>query len=361
MKILILQDRLRLGGTETQALALGAQWLEAGHDVRLVVFRAGGELAETPAAKKLQTHVLQPVRTWFDGWAPGLEKTTAKFGTDVVVAFGREANAKLPRLQKLAPRPWLVATLRSGRAQPARFWRALRGADAVIANAQWAADEAAAHEVAPEKTQVIYNGLAHAPGVADAAAARADWRRRAGTPEGAVVLLCVAQFRRAKRQDILLRAAAQLPTEPAWQLWFAGDGQRLDSCKKIAHELKLHDRVRFSGVVADPAPLYAAADVAVLASEAEGLPNFLIEAQAAGLPVVATTVGGSPECFVAGQTGLGVPAGNPAALVTALTRVIREEAWRQAARARAQARAMELFDAKRNALRWIEIFEKIIS
>ncbi len=312
MKILILQDRLRLGGTETQALALGAQWLDAGHDVRLVVFRAGGELAESPAAKKLQAQVLQPLATWLDGWAPGLEKTAVELAPDVVMAFGREANAKLLRLQKLTPRPRLVATLRSGRAQPARYWRALRGAEAVIANAQWAAEEVVVHGVARENTHVIYNGLAHAPRVADAAAARADWRRRAGTPEGAVVLLCVAQFRRAKRQDILLRAVAQLPPEPPWQLWFAGDGRWLEPCKKIAHELKLHDRVRFSGVVADPAPLYAAADAAVLTSEVEGLPNFLIEAQAAGLPVVATTVGGSPECFVEGRTGLGVPAGNPA-------------------------------------------------
>jgi len=359
MKILILQDRLRLGGTEAQALALGTQWLAAGHGVRLVVFRHGGQLAASPAAQKLRPKVLQPLLTWIDGWAPGLEKVVADFAPDVVVAFGREANAKLPLLQKLSPRPRLVATLRSGRDQPARFWRALRAADVVIANAQWARDEAVAQGVPAEKTCVIYSGLAQDLRVADPAAARADWRRRAHTPDDAVVLLCVAGFRRGKGQDILLRAAARLPAELSYQLWFAGDGLWLEPCKKIAHELNLHNRVRFAGVVQNPASIYAAADVAVLASQAEALPNFLLEAQAAGLPVVAVAVGGVPECFEDGRTGLGVPAGDLAALTAALERALRDAAWRLSAKAPAQARARELFDAQRNAARWLELFAKL--
>jgi len=356
MKILILQDRLRLGGTEVQALALGQQWLDLGHEIRLIVFRSGGQLADSPAAKKLAPKILQPFATWLDGWAPGLEKAVTEFQPDVVVAFGREANAKLPRLRKLSPQPWLVATLRSGRDQPARFWRALRGADAVIANARWAADEAVTQGVPKEKTQTIYSGLARRPIADDAAAARAGWRKNARTPEGAVVLLCVAGFRRGKGQDVLLRAVAQLPPEPAWQIWFAGDGPWLEPCKKIAAELRLKNQVRFTGLAQDPAPLYAAADVAVMASLAEALPNFLIEAQAAGLPVVATAVGGVPECFEPGVTGIAVPDGDPVALITALSQAIRDHAWRAAAKAPAQARAQELFDAQRNAAKWLEAF-----
>jgi glycosyltransferase involved in cell wall biosynthesis len=356
MKILILQDRLRLGGTEAQALALGSQWLDLGHDVRMLVFRPGGELAESPAAKKLSPKVLQRVETWLDSWAPGLDKAVIEAAPDVVVAFGREANAKLWRLRRLVPRPVLVATLRSGRDQPPRFWRALRSADAVVANARWAADEAAAQGVAKGKLHTIYSGLLRPPRAADPAAARADWRKRARTPDSAVVLLCVAGFRRGKGQDVLLQAAAQLPAEPAWQLWFAGGGPYLEPCKKIAMKLKLKERIRFTGVVSDPSTLYAAADVAVMASLAEALPNFLIEAQSAGLPVVATAVGGVGECFENPRTGLAVPDGEPAALVAALTRAIQDADWRAAAKEPAQARAQELFDAHRNAARWIELF-----
>lgn len=360
MKIVILQDRLRLGGTEVQALALGNLWLNQGHEVRLIAFRQGGELADTPAAKRLNPIVLQHRETWLDWWAPGLDKNITAIGPDVVVAFGREANAKLTRLEKLSPRPKLIATLRSGREQPARYWRALRGADAVIANAQWATKAALAKGIAPEKLQAIYSGLAREPRADDPELARADWRRRAKTPEGAVVLLCMAGFRPGKGQDVLLSAAAKLPQDLSWQLWLAGSGPFLAACKKMAVNLKLKDRVRFAGAVSDPAQLYAAADVGVLASLAEALPNFLIEAQAAGLPVVATAVGGVTECFEDGRTGLAVPEGEPAALVAALTRSITDAAWRAAAKEPAQARAKEMFDAKRNAAKWTELFQRLV-
>ena len=276
------------------------------------------------------------------------------------MAFGREANAKLPHLQKLSPRPRLVATLRSGRDQPERFWKALRSADVVVANARWAADEAASQGVPRERIQTVYSGLARMPVAADPAAARADWRARARTHEGAVVIVCVAGFRRGKGQDLLLRAAAKLPAEPAWQLWLAGDGPWLEPCKKIAAELRMTKQVRFTGLAKDPALLYAAADVAALASLAEALPNFLIEAQAAGLPVVATAVGGVTECFEDGVTGIAVPDGNPAAFAAALARAIRDREWRAAARGPAQARAKEMFDGLRNAAKWLEMFERKI-
>ncbi|HVU36868.1 MAG TPA: glycosyltransferase, partial [Opitutales bacterium] len=355
MKIVVLQDRLRLGGTEAQALALGNLWLGLGHDVRLIVFRPGGDLAESPAAKRLQPVILQRREMWVDWWAPGLDKNITALAPDVVVAFGREANAKLARLKKLSPRPLLVATLRSGREQPARYWHALRGADAIVANAQWATAAAIAQGVAKEKLHTIYSGIIHEPLQGDPATVRADWRQRARTPDGAVVLLCVAGFRRGKGQDLLLNAAARLPTDRPWQIWFAGDGPFLKTCKKIALSLKLKEQVRFTGKIANPAQLYAAADVGVMASVAEALPNFLIEAQAAGLPVVSTVAGGTAECFEDGRTGLAVPSGEPAALAAALERAIRDADWRAAAKAPAQARVQERFDARRNAAKWIEL------
>jgi glycosyltransferase involved in cell wall biosynthesis len=138
-----------------------------------------------------------------------------------------------------------------------------------------------------------------------------------------------------------------------------GDGLTLKQCKNLARQLHVSDRVNFMGMVADPVPLYAAADVAVLTSLAEALPNFLIEAQWAGLPVVATAVGGVPECFEEGKTGFGVPDGEMDKLVDALTRAIGDEDWRKAAREPAQVRAKELFNAERNGARWLEIFASL--
>jgi glycosyltransferase involved in cell wall biosynthesis len=359
MKIVLLQDRLRLGGTEVQCLALGRAWAARGAEVRLVVFRPGGDLAERPEARELNPVFLQK-RDWgLDRFAPRLRATVEKIAPDVVVAFGREANAKLPLFTRLTPRPLLVATLRSGRPQPGGYWRALLAADAVVANAQWAAGDAEAHGVSKDRIHLIRSGLSRAPFAANPADARADWRTRAATPADAVVILCVAGFRPGKGQDVLLRAAALLPKTPPWQLWLAGDGPRREPCQKLARELGLADAVRFLGAVDNPAGLYAAADVAALASQAEALPNFLIEAQAAGLPVVATAVGGVTECFDDGRTGLAVPPGEPAALAAALGRAIGDRAWREAGRAPARALVAEKFDAAVNPARWLELFETL--
>jgi glycosyltransferase involved in cell wall biosynthesis len=353
MKIVILQDQLRLGGTETQALQLGGHWLKAGHEVRLVAFRPGGELAGTAEARAVQPIVLQQ-RDWgVDWYAPKLRETVAALQPDVVVAFGREANAKLPKLAGLAPR---VATVRSGREQPRRYWKGVLGAELAVANSRWAAQTALTHGVPKIKLQAIYNGLARVPLPADAAAARAEWRKQARTPEEAVVMVCVAGFRLGKGQDLLLRAAAKLESFPPWQLWLVGDGPLIKGCRQLAAHLELNKTVRFTGWVEDPAPFFAAADFAVMASEAESLPNFLIEAQAAGLPVVTTAVGGAEECFEERKTGWSVPALNIEAMTEAMKKTIGDPEWRAAARERAMERARRLFDPEKNAAKWLGLF-----
>jgi glycosyltransferase involved in cell wall biosynthesis len=358
MKIVILQDHLRAGGTETQVLELGNRWLAAGHDVRLVVFRPGGELAETKAAQRLQPVALQK-RDWRLDWhAPKLRETVAGLQPDVVVAFGREANAKLP---KLDPDAAWVATVRSGRDQPQRFWRGLKAADAVVANSRWAERSALAQGVEKIRSQVIYSGLAHEPLTLNPEAARATWRERAGAAEDTLVMLCVAGFRVGKGQDILLRAATQLEREPRWQLWLAGDGPMLKLCKALAIELNLQKTVRFTGRVKEPAQLYAAADLGVLASEAESLPNFILEAQAAGLPVVTTEVGGIEEGVDEGKTGRLVPPNDIGAMAAMLGKTLRDADWREKAKAPAQERARKLFDPVKNAERWLGLFGDLVA
>jgi glycosyltransferase involved in cell wall biosynthesis len=360
MKIVILQDQLRQGGTETQVLQLAGHWTKAGHEVRLVVFRPGGELAGSAAAQALQPIFLQK-KAWklslLDGYAPKLRETVAGLKPDVVVAFGREANAKLPKLTGLAPR---VATLRSGRKQPKRYWKGVLGAELAVANSRWAALTALAQGTTKKKLHVIYNGLAREPRPADPAAARAEWRKQARTPEDAVVMLCVAGFRLGKGQDLLIRAVTRLTQDPPWQLWLVGDGPLMKPCKQLAAHLKLNKWVRFTGWVEDPAPFFAAADFAVLGSEAESLPNFLIEAQAAGLPVVATAAGGSEECFEERKTGRSVPPLDLEAMAEAMVRTIKEPEWREAAREPAEERARKLFDPVVNAAKWLGVLGDLV-
>jgi glycosyltransferase involved in cell wall biosynthesis len=121
-----------------------------------------------------------------------------------------------------------------------------------------------------------------------------------------------------------------------------GDGPERAQLEALAGQLGLADRVHLAGHQQDVRPWLAALDVLVLSSDWEGMPNALLEAMAAGLPIVATAVGGVPEVVVDGATGLLVPPGDPSALAEAITRLLRDPDLRrtmgQAGRARVERR-----------------------
>jgi glycosyltransferase involved in cell wall biosynthesis len=128
-------------------------------------------------------------------------------------------------------------------------------------------------------------------------------RRFHGANQSTVVLLNVAMFRPEKNQRELIEICSKLPGYLDWQLWLAGEGPTQKKCERLAHDLGIGSRVKFLGYQSDPAPLYLAADIAVLASQSESLSNFLIEAQLHGLPAVAYDIVGVGECFEPGRSG----------------------------------------------------------
>jgi glycosyltransferase involved in cell wall biosynthesis len=142
------------------------------------------------------------------------------------------------------------------------------------------------------------------------------------------VALCAARLVDQKRHDVLLRAWARLPVQCV--LLVAGDGPNRQAIESLHTDLGLADRVRLLGNRSDVPRLLAAADVATLASDWEGLPVFVLEAMAAGRPVVATAVDGLTEVLRHGG-GLLVPPGEPEALAAALGRLLTDPAERAAA------------------------------
>ena len=157
-------------------------------------------------------------------------------------------------------------------------------------------------------------------------------------------------FRPEKNQRALIEIAAGLPEGSDWRLWFVGDGPERGSCEALAARLGVAGRVRFLGFQRDPAPYYRAADIAVHASREEALSNFLIEAQAHGLPAVACRALGIPECFVEGRTGWMVAQGDFEGFRAALGRLARDTPAERGARAdEARAFARASFDPGR---RW---------
>jgi glycosyltransferase involved in cell wall biosynthesis len=167
-------------------------------------------------------------------------------------------------------------------------------------------------------------------------------------------------FRPEKNQRELIENASGLPADLDWQLWLAGDGRARAECERLAREKGLAGRVVFLGWQRDPSPFYAAADLAVHASASESLSNFLIEAQARGLPAVAGAAQGIDECFVPGDTGFVIAPGDRAAFRSAILAVAREPAAARLARgARARAYARATFDPQRQTSAYLALFEKL--
>jgi glycosyltransferase involved in cell wall biosynthesis len=166
-------------------------------------------------------------------------------------------------------------------------------------------------------------------------------------------------FRPEKNQRALIETAARLPKNLAWELWLAGEGPARAECEALARRLGISRQVRFFGFLADPAPLYRAADVAVLASRAESLSNFLIEAQAHGLPAVAAEVTGARECLCEGVSGMVVPAGDAAAMAAAWRVYIENPDTRRAAGAAGRVFARATFAPARQSAAYLDLFARL--
>jgi glycosyltransferase involved in cell wall biosynthesis len=356
MKILILQDFLRSGGTERQCVLLANAFAAEGHAVTLVTFRPGGALAGTvgPAVRRV---TLQPFDLGLDWFAPGLISTVRGAAPEVILCLGRMANSHGWRLARFGP---VVATMRTGKSLPVWFRRTLRAAAHVVANSEEArATALKAAGLPAERASVIYNSLVFPP---SAATPRNEPLRSAlSAGPSTTVLLDVAMFRPEKNQRELVEIVAGLPAEADWQLWLAGDGPARAACEQRARELGAASaRVRFLGFHADPAPLYTAADIAVHASWSEALSNFLIEAQAHGLPAVASAAQGIRECFLPGETGWEIPQGDRAAFRAALTRLMMEPAAERARRADlARTFARDRFDPARQVRAYLDLFAAV--
>jgi glycosyltransferase involved in cell wall biosynthesis len=155
-------------------------------------------------------------------------------------------------------------------------------------------------------------------------------------------ILSVGRFAFPKDYAALIDALAL--TSAGYKAAFIGDGPLLPEARGRLRRWGLAERVDLLGTCAGVPELLAAADVFVLASRSEGFPVSILEAMAAGLPVVATDVGGVREAVVHDQTGLLVPAGDPPALAAALERLLRDRELRQRLGEAGHRRAQERFD-----------------
>ncbi len=167
-------------------------------------------------------------------------------------------------------------------------------------------------------------------------------RRTLGLPLHAPVVGTVFRFHSVKRPFMWIEAARRIHAAlPVSRFVMVGDGDLWEAAKARVAELGLRDAFHFPGRVRNVTDYLAAFDLFMLTSKVEGLPNSLIEAQIAGVPVVTTDAGGARETFSPGRTGRLVTDATPEAMAEAVMSCLADPVWLGAAgpRSREEARA----------------------
>jgi glycosyltransferase involved in cell wall biosynthesis len=214
-----------------------------------------------------------------------------------------------------------------------------------------------AFRVDPASMVVIPNGIPAPDPVP--AERRADLRAEFGVPDGCLLAATVAIFREGKGHDDLLTAAALLGDTPV-RFVLAGSGPEEARLRARVAAEGLAGRVVFAGFREDVAGLLAAADLVVHPSHADALPTALIHALAAGVPAVATRVGGIPE-IVGDDAGVLVPPANPAALAAAIRDLAADAERRHRMGEAARARFAADFGGTTWARRLRALYDEVLA
>jgi glycosyltransferase involved in cell wall biosynthesis len=191
---------------------------------------------------------------------------------------------------------------------------------------------------------------------------REDWRAQHGFAHDDVLFVCVARFFPQKNHPLLLQAFARGPAaDPRARLLLVGTGPLVPQAQAEVKRLGLTDKVHFLGLRSDIPDLLAAMDVFVLSSDWEGAPVALAEAMAAGLPIIATAVGGVPESFQNQKEGILVQPGDAAGIANAMVTLLHSGELRRSMGAAAAVRAREQSDVGKMVRAYEELYERALA
>lgn len=329
IRVAFFIDNHTIGGTELNAVRTAERLDRERFELSVFCLAADGPLLERYERADIPVESV-PIDNLYGPAALGTGARVSRLlrqrEVDIVHCHDRYSNVFGGFWGHLAGRPRMIASRRWWDSDGHAFYRhgnrlAYRCADRVLANSAAVGRLLVETDgVRPEKLVVIPNFVDESafdpiePGQAEAL------RQELGLPADALVVGVVANLRPVKDHQTLLRAIALL--EPAWRdrthVVLIGEGSERQPLQALARELGLGDRVHLPGSRSSTPNLHHLFDVSVLCSLHEGFPNSLVEAMAAGRPIVATNVGGIPDAVTPGENGLLVPAQSPDALAAGI-------------------------------------------
>jgi L-malate glycosyltransferase len=360
LKLFIMVNTFETGGSERQFVALTNAFGRDQFDVRLgCIARLGpllksvAEVAEFPLGGSFLSLRAQGSRI-------ALGRYVRSERIQIAHSFDFYTNLLLLPTARLAGVPAVIGSHRQlgdlltplqFRAQAVAF----RFCDRIVCNSRAAAERLYQHGISERKIVIIPNGLG--PEMFAAASPALPVSR------GTVRIGMIARMNaRAKNHALFLRAAARLASKfSGVEFVLVGDGPLRPELEGLGRELGLANRISFLGDRRDIPEVLASVDVSVISSTSESLPNAVLESMAAGVAVVATKVGGTPEIIADGETGLLVPSDREDELAGAIERFIIQPALRAACARKGKELAAAQFSLKSVAERYELLYEKLLA
>jgi glycosyltransferase involved in cell wall biosynthesis len=347
LTVLQVTPELNAGGVERTTLEIAhaisragglALVASAGGRLEPDLEAAGGELIKLPLATK------NPVTALINAFK--LARVIKRRGVSIVHARSRAPAWSAWIAAKLTRTPFVTTFhgIYNARSAPKRFYNSIMAkGDLVIANSEYTREHVLYHfQTPPDRVIAIPRGAdldVFDPAVISAsavAAQRTQWRVAVG--DARCVVIAPARLTRWKGQLVLIDAVSEvLKRRPgALRLIFAGDAQGrtnyIDAMQGAIKAAGLQEAVSIVGHLRNMPLAFAASDIAVFpVIEPEAFGRGAVEAQAMGVPVIASNLGGFTETVVEGETGLLVPPGSAQALAAALERLIDAGASARAA------------------------------
>ncbi|MGH8414809.1 MAG: glycosyltransferase [Gammaproteobacteria bacterium] len=355
-----------IGGTEKQVVALSRHLDPARFDQKFGCLRRWGPLLEDmereygpiPEYRIPNLYSPQTLRQQLR-----LAATLHRQRVEILHSYNFYANVFSLPAAKLARVPCVVASIRdmgvylTPKQQYVHKW-VCRLADRIVVNTDAIKNRLISLGYRGERITLIPNGvdLAGYNGLP----ADSSLRRRLGLPENAQLVLMLARLNPQKGCEYFLRAAARVsPSFPRAyflivggaftgnQGGFAPDHDYPRRLADLAASLGIGERLRITGFITEIPQLLAQVSVSVLPSLSEGLSNTLLESMAAGVPVVATRVGGTPEAITDGELGLLVPPKDDAALAGAIGAILANPELARRLGSQARARVVQRYSMQR--------------
>jgi len=363
MNLVHLTSSTFFGGPERQMLGL-AEHLPASVRTTFLSFSEGGRCEAFLGEVRARGFVAFALRNDFPKLRATVNELAASLhGCDLLLCHGYKANV-LGRIAARRCRIPCVAVSRGwtgeNRKVVAFAWldrRHLRFMDRVVCVSDGQSEKVRRWcGVTEDRLRVIRNSARLSAFENRDPRARWNLLRLFSTPHERIVL-AAGRFSPEKGFQVLVEAAARVPHA---KFVLFGEGTLRPELERRVAELGLADRFVMPGFRTDLDSLIAAADVVVLPSFTEGLPNVALEASAAGVPVVATAVGGTPEVIADGETGFLVPPGQPDAIAAKLNHLLNDADLRTRFGAAGKQRMIDRFTFDAQADAYMKLFEELL-